>query len=330
MSRTTGRTLELLGLLQTRAAWSGAQLRSRLEVSDRTLRREIEDLRALGYGIEATRGVGGGYRLGPGAAVPPLTLAPDEAVAIAVRLRAAASGVIAGIEDASARALAKLELSLAPVTRNQIASVEHAMVPLLAAQGGIDVETVIVLARAIAERRSIWIRYRSRDAARSERCVQPHRIVQTAERWYLIAWEPDRRVWRTLRVDRIERVRTDGGSFAPQEIPEHTLRTATTRAISTAPYPVRAKVRIHAPPEVVRKVFGPTVAEVSDAAGDTSVLVTGADRPEVIVMYLATSGFAWELEEGEEVREALRRLAEQFSAAAEGETAAGGGAAADG
>lgn len=290
MSRTTGRTLELLGLLQTRAAWSGAQLRSRLEVSDRTLRRDIEDLRALGYGIEATRGVGGGYRLGPGAAVPPLTLAPDEAVAIAVGLRAAASGVIAGIEDASARALAKLELSLAPVTRNQIASVERAMVPLLAAQGGIDVETVIVLARAIAERRSIWIRYRSRDAAPSERCVQPHRMVQTAERWYLIAWEPDRRVWRTLRVDRIERVRSDGG-FAPLEIPEHALRTATTRAISTAPYPVRAKVRIHAPPEVVRKVFGPTVAEVSEAGGDTSVLVTGADRPEVIVMYLATSGF---------------------------------------
>ncbi|MBO0594993.1 YafY family transcriptional regulator [Nesterenkonia sp. E16_7] len=316
MSRTTGRTLELLGLLQARSAWTGAELRARLEVSDRTLRRDIEDLRNLGYGIEATRGVGGGYRLGAGAVVPPLTLARDEAVAIAVGLRAGASGVITGIEDSAARALAKLELSLAPVTRDQIAAVERAMVPLVAARGDVDVETVIALARAIADRREIRIRYRNHAGEHSERTVQPHRIVHTAERWYLIAWEPQRLVWRTLRVDRIERVRRDEENFELRQIPDDLLRQATTRAISTAPYPVRARVLVHAQPEVVRATFGPTVAEVFDAGEGTSVLVTGADRAEVIVMYLGTSGLHWELLEGDEVRQALLRLAEEFSAAA--------------
>ncbi|WP_218220300.1 YafY family protein [Nesterenkonia sp. Act20] len=315
MSRTTGRTLALLGLLQARPVWTGAELRARLEVSDRTLRRDVADLRDLGYGIEATRGVGGGYRLGAGAAVPPLTLAPDEAVAIAVGLRASASGVITGIEDASARALAKLELSLAPVTRDQITQVERAMVPLAAATGDIDVETVIMLARGIAERRSIRIRYRNHEGERSERALDPHRIVHTAQRWYLLGWEPRRRVWRTLRVDRIERVRLEKDGFELREIPEDLIQQATSRAISVAPYPVRARVRVHAELGAVRRVFGPTVAEVTDAGDGTSVLVTGADRPEVIAMYLGTSGLRWDLLEGDEVREELGRLAEQFAAA---------------
>src|SRR5690242_9280802 len=112
MTRTTGRTLALLTLLQARREWTGAELRERLEVSDRTLRRDIDDLRDLGYGIDATRGRGGGYRLGPGASVPPLTLSADESVAIAVGLRSAAASVVTGMEDAAARALAKLEQSL--------------------------------------------------------------------------------------------------------------------------------------------------------------------------------------------------------------------------
>lgn len=146
--------------------------------------------------------------------------------------------------------------------------------------------------------------------------MEPHRIVHTAERWYLISWEPHRRVWRTLRVDRIERVLLEGSGFEAREIPDDLLRQATTWAISTAPYPVRARVRIHAGVEEVRAVFGPTVAEVIDAGEGRTVLVTGADRPEVIAMYLGTSGFSWELLEGDEVRGVLSRLAAEFAAAA--------------
>ncbi|QEW04184.1 helix-turn-helix transcriptional regulator [Microbacterium lushaniae] len=315
MSRTTGRTLALLGLLQSRPEWTGAELRRRLEVSDRTLRRDIDDLRALGYGIEATRGVGGGYRLGAGASVPPLTLAVDEAVAIAVGLRTAAAGIVTGIEDAATRTLAKLELSLAPSTRDQIAAVERAMVNLGRARDDIDVETVTALARSIAQRRAIRIRYRRHDGEIVERTVEPHRIIHTADRWYLVAWEPRRRGWRTLRVDRIGWVALTPTTFGAREIPDDALREATTRAISISPYPVRARVRIHAEAHVVRRIFGPTVAEVIDR-GATTELITGADRPEVIALYLGTCGLRWELLEGEEVRATLHRLSEEFAASA--------------
>jgi len=135
MSRTTGRTLALLGLLQAHREWSGAELQARLDVSPRTLRRDIDDLRGLGYGIDSVPGVGGGYRLGLGAAIPPLVLSADEAVAIAVGLRAAASATVTGIEDAAARALVKLEQSLSSETRERISAVERAIVPL--GRGGV-------------------------------------------------------------------------------------------------------------------------------------------------------------------------------------------------
>src|SRR5690349_17645523 len=125
MSRTTGRTMLLLGLLQSGREWPGAELRERLEVSERTLRRDVDDLRGLGYGIDAMRGVGGGYRLGVGAAIPPLTLSPDEAVAIAVGLRTAGAGAVAGLEESAASVLAKLEQSLSSQTRERIAAVEQ-------------------------------------------------------------------------------------------------------------------------------------------------------------------------------------------------------------
>jgi len=321
MTRTTGRTLALLSLLQVRREWSGAELRDRLEVSDRTLRRDIDDLRELGYGVEATRGRHGGYRLGAGAEVPPLTLAPDESVAIAVGLRAAAGSVVTGMEDAAARALAKLEQSLSPATRQQISEVEQAMVPLVGSRPDIDLGVVTALAAAIAGRVRLRIDYTRHDGAEVQRVIEPHRIVHTAERWYLIAWVPEHEAWRTLRVDRIRRPVALREEFPRRDIPDETLREFTTRSITTAPYPYRARLRMHAPATEVSQHFDATVAEVVDAGDGTSILTAGSRTPEEFALYIGMSGIEFEVLEGHEVRAALKEVAERMLRGAQGTTA---------
>lgn len=310
MTRTTGRTLALLSLLQVRREWSGAELRDRLEVSDRTLRRDIDDLRELGYGIDATRGRHGGYRLGVGAEVPPLVLAPDESVAIAVGLRAAAGSVVTGMEDAAARALAKLEQSLSPATRRQISEVEQAMVPLAGdARPDIDLGVVTAAASAIAGRMRLRVDYTRHDGAEVQRVLEPHRIVHTAERWYLIAWVPEHEAWRTLRVDRIRRPVQLREEFPRRDIPDDALREFTTRSITTAPYPYRARLRMHASADVVSRHFDATIASVEAEGDDTSILTAGSRSPEEFALYIGMSGIEFEVLEGEEVRRALGEVA---------------------
>lgn len=312
MTRTTGRTLELLALLQARREWSGADLRERLEVSARTLRRDIDDLRELGYGIEATRGRHGGYRLGAGAAVPPLTLSVDESVAIAVGLRAAATGVVTGIEEASARALAKLEQSLSEATRRQIVEVEQAMVPLSTRHDDVDISVVTTIATAIAERRRMQVDYTRHDGEEVRRVVEPHRVVHTAERWYLVAWDPERAAWRTLRVDRTRHPLILRDEFPPKDIPDDALRQFTTRSITTAPYPYRATFRMHAPGEVIARYFDATVAQVVDQGDGTSILTAGSGSPAEFAMYIGMCGIPFDLLEGDEVRQAMGEIAERF------------------
>lgn len=318
MTRTTGRTLALLGLLQTRREWSGSELRARLEVSPRTLRRDIDDLRALGYGIEATRGRHGGYRLGAGAAVPPLTLTADESVAIAVGLRQAATGAITGIEEAAARALAKLEQSLSPSTRRQIVRVEQALVPLSGPSDDIDLTVVTTAATAIAELRRLRIDYTRHDGTRGRRVVEPHRIVHTPRRWYLVAWDVDRAAWRTLRIDRVHNPVVERTSFTRREIPDDAVRNLTVRSITTTPYRYRARVRVHAPADDVARSFGPTVAQITPEGPSSCLLEAGSNAPDEFAGYLGASGFAFELLEGEEVRAALVATAQRLLTAAGG------------
>ncbi len=316
MTRTTGRTLALLDLLQTGRTWSGAALRSRLEVSERTLRRDIDDLRGHGYGIESVTGLGGGYRLGAGSSIPPLTLSPDEAVAIAVGLRAAALSAVTGLEDASAGALAKLEQSLSSETRERIATVERALVPLEGTREGIDMDTVVTVARAIRESRRLRIDYRRHDGEEVRRIIEPHRIVHTAERWYLVARDIDRDQWRTLRLDRLTPRLPLDAVFVASPIPEDQLRTFTTRSISVAPYRYRARLLMHAPASEVSRHFGPTIAEIEDCGDGTSILTTGSSSLDEIALYTGTSGIDFEVIDGDDLREALRILAARFERAA--------------
>lgn len=282
-------------------------------VSDRTLRRDIEDLRELGYGVEATRGRHGGYRLGAGAEVPPLALAPDESVAIAVGLRAAAGSVVSGMEDAASRALAKLERSLSPATRQQITGVERAMVPLApGARPDIDLAVVTAVAAAIAGRVQLRIEYTRHDGVEVQRVIEPHRIVHTTERWYLVAWVPEHEAWRTLRVDRIRRPVQLRTEFPQRDIPDDALREFTTRSITTAPYPYRARLRMHAAADVVSQHFAATVAEVEPESDATSILTAGSRDPEEFALYVGMTGIEFEVLEGDEVREALRTVGERM------------------
>lgn len=300
MPRTTARTLDLLGLLQARRHWSGAELQGRLQVSARTLRRDIDDLRGLGYGVDAVPGIGGGYRLGAGAAIPPLVLSADEAVAIAVGLRAAASTAVTGIEDAAARALVKLEQSLSSETRERITEVGQAIIPLGGLSEPVDLDTVLTLARAIRESRSVRIDYTRHDGTEVRRTIEPHRIVHTGRRWYVVAWDAQREAWRTLRLDRLTPRMPLAEPFEAREVPVDAVRALTTRSISVAPYPCHFRVRMHASAAEVSTRFGATTAQVTPIDENSCELVAGANSAREFALYVGLCGIEFDvIEDGD-------------------------------
>ncbi|MGW4032700.1 helix-turn-helix transcriptional regulator [Streptomyces sp. NPDC004838] len=220
MTDTPARLLNLLSLLQTPREWPGSELAERLQVSSRTIRRDIDRLRDLGYPVEATKGAIGGYRLVAGTAMPPLLLDDEEAVAIAVGLRAGAGHAIEGIEEASVRALAKLEQVLPSRLRHRVTALQAATVPLTQGDGAtIDPQTLTTIAGAASGRERLRFGYEAGDGSPSKRLVEPYRLVSTGRRWYLVAYDMTREDWRTFRVDRVSEPFATGARFAPRELP---------------------------------------------------------------------------------------------------------------
>ena len=220
MTDTPARLLHLLSLLQTPREWPGSELADRLDVSPRTIRRDIDRLRDLGYPVEATKGAVGGYRLVAGAAMPPLLLDDEEAVAIAVGLRAGAGHAIEGIEEASVRALAKLEQVLPSRLRHRVSTLQAATIPLTRGDGAtIDPQTLTVIAGAATGRERLRFDYRAGDGTGTKRLVEPYRLVSTGRRWYLVAYDTGREDWRTFRVDRVSEPFATGARFTPRELP---------------------------------------------------------------------------------------------------------------
>ena len=203
MVQTSARLLALLSLLQVRREWTGQELADRLEVGPRTIRRDVDKLRSLGYPIEAAPGVAGGYRLGNGGELPPLLLDDAEAVAVAVGLRTAASGGIAGIEETSVRALAKLEQVLPGRLRRRVNALSHATSTFGVEGPRIDPEVLATLAGACRDQVRLRYSYVARDERASQRIVEPAAVVYSGRRWYLVAFDLDRDDWRTFRLDRI-------------------------------------------------------------------------------------------------------------------------------
>jgi len=212
--------LRLLSLLQTRRYWPGPELAAKLGVSERTLRRDIDRLRELGYPVDAERGVGGGYQLRSGTAMPPLLLDDEEAVAIAVGLRAGAGHALEGVDEASVRALAKLEQVLPSRLRHRVADLQAATSALTSGDGPtIAPETLTVMASTIAGHERLRFAYRAADGTGSRRLTEPYRLVSTGRRWYLVAYDLDRADWRTFRVDRVSDPFATGARFTPRELP---------------------------------------------------------------------------------------------------------------
>ncbi|MFF1614701.1 helix-turn-helix transcriptional regulator [Amycolatopsis sp. NPDC058278] len=255
MANTSSRALRLLSLLQTHRHWPGPELAGRLEVSERTLRRDIERLRDLGYPVQAARGTDGGYQLSPGAVLPPLLLDDEEAVALAVGMGDAAQSGIAGIEEAAVRALTKVVQVLPPRLRARVDAV-RAMTVSPASTGPIVASgTLTAVARACRDEERLRFGYTARGAAPAEREVEPHRLVAQGGRWYLVAYDLTRHDWRSFRLDRLTGPRPTGARFRPRELPaENAAAFVQTSTGAAAPHTVR--VLVHAPEARVRQVVG--------------------------------------------------------------------------
>ncbi|WP_155893048.1 helix-turn-helix transcriptional regulator [Intrasporangium chromatireducens] len=240
----TARILRLLDLLQSRPTWSGTELAERLGVTTRSVRRDVERLRELGYPVRAAHGAAGGYQLGTGRRLPPLLLDDEEAVAVAVCLRLAAGGTVEGLGEAAMRTLAKLDQVLPSRLHAQVDAIHSATVTLDGPTPSVDSSTLLTIARAVRETERITFTYNA-PRGDSERRVEPYRLVATGRRWYLMAFDLDREDWRTFRLDRMAAVRSGGWRFRPREAPDATAYVR--RAISQAAYEHVARVRIAAP-----------------------------------------------------------------------------------
>ncbi|WP_040926628.1 helix-turn-helix transcriptional regulator [Saccharomonospora marina] len=312
MTDPSARLLRLLSLLQTPREWPGSELARRLEVSPRTVRRDIERLRALGYPVEAALGAEGGYRLVAGTAMPPLLLDDEEAVAIAVGLRIASGNAVEGIEQAAVRALTKLEQVLPSRLRRRVGALASATVPILAGIGPkIDPETLTVLATATEGRERLRFRYRAGDGAESNRQVEPYRLVSMGRRWYLLGFDTGRDDWRIFRVDRIEAPLLTGARFAPRDLPaEDAAAYVTSKLYSLAPT-YRAVVTLHAPADVVRARWGGAGGEVTPLEEHTCRLRSHTDTVEWLGFRLTMLGVDFEVHEPPQLVEYLRALGER-------------------
>jgi predicted DNA-binding transcriptional regulator YafY len=309
MLETSGRLLKLLSLLQAHRDWTGPELAQRLGVTVRTVRRDVDKLRALGYPVEADLGVAGGYRLGAGASLPPLLLDDDEAVAVAVGLRTAAGGTVAGIAETSVRALAKLEQVLPSRLRYRVRSVQSMTVPLAGAGPVVDPEVLAQLAGACRDHQRLRIEYDAANGTRSRRVCEPQRLVHTGRRWYLVAWDNDREDWRTFRVDRLRVRDQPGPRFAPRELTDEEVAVLTSQSVSTAVYPYQGRFTFHAPAERVREVVTPTSARVEPVDDRSCTVHTGSNSLEELAVWVALLGFDFDIHEPEELFGVLEPLA---------------------
>jgi predicted DNA-binding transcriptional regulator YafY len=315
MLDTSARLLKLLSLMQARADWTGPELAERLEVGVRTVRRDVERLRALGYPVHAAPGVAGGYRLGAGASLPPLLLDEQEAVAVAVALRTAASATVTGIEETALRALTKLEGVLPPPLRRRVSAVSSAMAPYPSVGALVDPGLLALLAAAIRDRERLRLRYRDHAGTSTRRLIEPHRLVPTGRRWYLVAWDTTREDWRTFRVDRIEPTPSSAGRYTARKPPAKDIAAYVARGVSAARETHQARVLLHAPLATVAPRVPPATGTLEAVDEHTCLLHTGADWLGGLAIYIAMIGVDFEVLDPPELAAEIRRLAERFTRA---------------
>lgn len=319
---SSARMLQLLSLLQTHRYWPGSELARRLEVSARTLRRDVDRLRGLGYPVRAARGAAGGYQLEAGAAMPPLLLDDEEAVAIVVGLQAAAGGMVEGIEETSVRALSKVVQVMPPRLRRRVDALAAYSVPaVLSASSGprIDAEVLATLAQACRDDERVRFGYRTRDGDAMERLVEPFRLVSVGRRWYLVAWDLTRHDWRSFRLDRMGEVSTTGVRFRQRGLPGGDAGEFVTRGLSTLPQRHHVSVRVHTDADAVRRRVG-RWGEVEEIDERGCRLCMDVDDLAWPMFALAGLGVDFEIEEPPELVERTAAVGRLFSRASEAST----------
>jgi predicted DNA-binding transcriptional regulator YafY len=310
MLETSARLLRLLSLFQGRRYWSGHDLSARLEVTSRTLRRDVDKLRTLGYPIHSTCGAEGGYQLGAGSTMPPLLLDDDEAVAVALGLRYSAGGSVEGVEEASVRALTKIEQILPARLARRVAALQSVIVMPAKAESAVDARMLSVIAGACRDLEMLRFRYSDRGGIASTRAVEPHRLVNTGRRWYLVAWDTDRTAWRTFRVDRIQARVTIGSRFAPRDPPSADLAAWVSRG-SWAPT-CGARIKLFATAQTLAERLPPGIGVLEPIDGQSCFFEVGAPSYESLAMRLVFLGVDFALSGPPELEEEVRRLAERY------------------
>ena len=318
MLSSSSRLLRVLSLLQTRSHWAGQDLAERLEVHPRTVRRDIDRLRQLGYPIHASSGVAGGYAFRAGQSLPPLLLDDDEAVSIAVALHEIGRHSTPAVAESAMRALTKLGQVMPAALRERVAAlstvvvgVERAVDPF--GDGPADVEVMMALGVAGARQERCRFDYLSGEGAETARHTEPYRLVSVGRRWYLVAFDLDRQAWRTFRVDRISRVRPTGARFSRVDPPD-AVELVTT-GLAVASYRERATVRFLATPEVVARHVSPTIGVIRGGpANRRHTLVDIGGDADWIARFLAGCELPFDVVEPEGLRDELRQLGERLIA----------------
>jgi predicted DNA-binding transcriptional regulator YafY len=318
MANTSSRTLRLLSLLQTHRHWAGPDLADRLGVSPRTLRRDVDRLRELGYPVEASRGVDGGYQLAAGAALPPLVVDDDEAVALAVGMQAATQGSVAGIEESAVRALTKVVQVMPPRLRRRVDALRAVTEPLVwggTAAPVVDPGVLIAVAQACRDTERLEFGYTAPGREPMDRHVEPHRLVPLGRRWYLVAYDLHRHDWRSFRLDRLTAPRSTGARFRTRDLPCADA-AAFVRAGLEATQPARfsVEVLVHAPADRVRERLG-RWGEIEEVDATSCVLRMSTDTLDWPAMGLGSVGADFEVRCPPELTDLLREWGERFGRA---------------
>ncbi|WP_399921388.1 helix-turn-helix transcriptional regulator [Streptomyces kanamyceticus] len=309
---TTERVLALLGLLQQRQVWTGPELADRLGVTARTVRRDVERLRALGYPVHAGQGVGGGYRLGPGKDLPPLLLDDQEAIATALSLLIGARGAVAGSGDAALRALTKLDQMLPTRLRQEVRALTGSVESFDAGRTPVDAEVLMTLARACRDQVEAGFDYPSGNERRRRR-VEPYRLVASDRRWYLFAHDLDRADWRSFRVDRITEASARTWRFRPRPAPDAV--TYVQEGVASRVYPLQARFLVHASADTVRAQLSASSAVVRQRGNQLCEVLSGAERLDAVLMHVLLLGHAFEILDPLELGTRCRALAQSLLSA---------------
>lgn len=316
MLETSARLLRLLTLLQTRSFWSGVELAARLEVTERTVRRDVDKLRSLGYPVNSSTGVAGGYQLGSGASLPPLLLEDDEALAVALGLRSAAAGTVSGMEEAAVRALAKLEQVLPARLRRRFKALHSAVAPLYTAGPTVRPEVLMELARACRAEERVSFEYADGKGNCTRRNTEPLGLVHAGSRWYLVAWDSDRADFRTFRIDRVGAAPLQfGARFVPRKIPGGDLSAYVSRSVATSPYSYTAHVVLHAPLEQMSQRISPLTGRLERIDERSCRLAIGGNSLPSLALYIAMYGVEFEVLEPKELVDEVATLAGRLARA---------------